>query len=318
MLKRNWGILLTVGLGLAISAVLWIQLRPRQPNLPTYQNEQSANQNYRPGGSGCQPEVLAAIRDRGQAARERERCAKEAEDHRLQSNDLVQQTRAADAAQAQADLAHQMAWMGLYGTIGGFLTLLAAGMAAFYARAAAQAAQSSLAHAADDLRPWLQISLEPHSGYNQREVVSLYCNAILKNVGKTPAQQVRVATSAAPLPVEYYQKYGPQEQVVLPDADFEKWQPILPGGQTTRLVSFEVPWDDVELSQGMRTKHMCPYVGVHVTYALPNGKRGETTATFQIGYAVPDEPKNVRGFRKSDRRNLEPLRVNEGIRGKIV
>lgn len=117
--------------------MIWILAKPAQPAVQSYQYEGAQNGNYKPGGSRCEPNILATIRDSRKAARERDACSKEAEEYRLQSNDLVQQTRAADAAQAQADLGYQGTWLTFLQTIGGFLTLIAAIAAAAYARDAA-------------------------------------------------------------------------------------------------------------------------------------------------------------------------------------
>lgn len=323
MLRRHWGILLALGVAVVGTPLLYIALEPGQPNLPAYEHAERGNEDYQAGGSRCQPSVLTAMRDSRDAASQRERCAKEAEDHRLQSNDLVQQARAADAAQAQARLAYDVAWMVVYGTIAGFLTLLAAGAAAFYARDAARAGKESLEHAQGvshaELRPWIQISLRASSGYNNPEKVSLYCLATLKNLGRTAAQEVRVGTTAAPVPYMYYDKYGAQELFTLPDDQMESWQSILPGGEVTRLVSFNVDWADAEpRSRKELPRHMCPYLGVHATYALGDGGRGETTTTFQIGIGDSVDPRKVLTFASDYGRNLDSLRVIEGVRGKIT
>lgn len=120
-----------------IAALLWAGLRPREPDLPAYQYGERASADYQPGGAGCQPRQLASLADKGKAASERKRCADATEQHRLQREDLIQQTRAADAAQAQAATNYDLARMALWGTIGGFLTLIAASLAAVYAREAA-------------------------------------------------------------------------------------------------------------------------------------------------------------------------------------
>lgn len=127
-----------------ISALLYVGLNPREPNLPAYQYGESIAAEFQAGGSGCQPAILATIGDKVKAARERNRCAEAIEEHRLKREDLTQQARAADAAQAQTWLNFYLARMALWGTIGGFLTLIAATLAAYFAREGAKAARDTV------------------------------------------------------------------------------------------------------------------------------------------------------------------------------
>lgn len=209
MLRRNWGIFLVIGLAVVGSPLLWFALQPGKPNLPVYEYAERGSPNYQAGGSRCQPSVLATTMDRREAASQGERCAKEAEDHRLQSNDLVQQARAADAAQAQALLAYKMTLMGVFGTIAGFLTLLAAGSAAYYARGAAREAKRnadfteganeiSRETAQAQLRPWItcaDFSIHPFTDSIVNEVLikrGLMGALHIKNTGANPAVDVRM------------------------------------------------------------------------------------------------------------------------------
>jgi hypothetical protein len=66
--------------------------------------EDARASKYYAGGETCQPSQIETIRDWRERFRKREACAKEAEDYRLQTNDLIQQTR---IAEAQASLAAQ-------------------------------------------------------------------------------------------------------------------------------------------------------------------------------------------------------------------
>ncbi|MFL6760373.1 MAG: hypothetical protein ACJ8FR_10440 [Sphingomonas sp.] len=105
---------------------------------------------------------MASIRNSRKRARDAQACEKEAEEYRLQTNDLVQQSRAANAAQAQAEIASQSLWTGFLQTLGGMLTLVAAVGAAFYAREAAREtrrqanlAEEQLGHTFHMVRPYL-------------------------------------------------------------------------------------------------------------------------------------------------------------------
>jgi hypothetical protein len=143
-IKQNWGVAFVLASGMIIAALLFVFLQPREPNLPTYQYGESRTANHQPGGRGCEPIVLATIANRIKALAERDRCAEAAEEYRLKSNDLVQQARTADATAEQTYLTLYLARIGLLGAIGGLLTLIAASLAAYFARDAAYAAHGSL------------------------------------------------------------------------------------------------------------------------------------------------------------------------------
>lgn len=143
-LKDNWGVAIVLAAGLIVGILMLVFLQPREPNLPAYEYSEGRTANYQPGGRGCEPQVLASIRERAKALAERDRCANEAEEHRLKSDDLVQQARTADATAAQTALTLDLTRFALWGTVGGLLTLIAASLAAYFARNAAYAARGSL------------------------------------------------------------------------------------------------------------------------------------------------------------------------------
>lgn len=121
----------------AITVAIGCWTWPISPRLTDYGEANPSNGHYRAGGHKCQPSALTAIRDSGKRIRQTDACAEKSEEYRQQTNDLIQQTRAADAAKAQADIATQQLWTGWMQTLGGFLTLAAAVGAAIYARDAA-------------------------------------------------------------------------------------------------------------------------------------------------------------------------------------
>lgn len=143
MLRRNWlllaALVVLAGITVAIGVVTW----PLQSALKSYGEADPRNDRYAAGGEQCQPKVLSAIGDRIERAGRATACAKEAEEYRQKTNDLIQQTRAADAAQSQTEIASQQLWTGWLQTLGGFLTLAAAVGAAIYARAAAKETKRS-------------------------------------------------------------------------------------------------------------------------------------------------------------------------------
>jgi len=119
------------------SFAIWAVGAPNLSTLSVYSYKNPENSEYLTGSEACQPKRSSAIRDGRKAERQRDACTKEADDYRLAKNDLIQQTRAANAAEAQANLAAQAVWLSFLQTIGGFLTLVAAAAAALYARVAA-------------------------------------------------------------------------------------------------------------------------------------------------------------------------------------
>ncbi|HET9640992.1 MAG TPA: hypothetical protein VFP12_17510 [Allosphingosinicella sp.] len=199
MSRDNRGIAIAAAAAVAGTAAIAALSWPDPPTLKRYAYEEARPGSVEGRGANCLPSRLAAIQDLVEAERQRIACAKEAEEHRLQTNDLIQQTRAADAAAAQAEIAKQVAWMTFLQTIGGFLTLTAAAAAAFYAREAARegrraadAAEKTLAHSAEtarvELRPYLAV--ENESVYQEDEESiprRIWIRVGYNNTGATPA-----------------------------------------------------------------------------------------------------------------------------------
>lgn len=305
MSERNWGLIIAAGLGVvSFSAAGGFVLAGQ-----TYSERQQVEASDR------------APRDKGGLQQaDTDHAGVPALVERIISNPEPRD----DAEREKRDLAAQentAAWTFWIVVLAAIQSALSAVGILFIVRSLRQA-EASLNHAREvshtDFRPWIQISVEPDSGYNDPEAVRFFCLATLKNLGRTPAQDVRVGTTAASIPVAYYEKYGPQERLTMAQHDMHKWQPILPGGEITRLVSFEVKWDDAEAIREEGPRYMCPYFGVHVTYALSGDQRGETVATFQIGLADKNAHREMRGFDATHERKLSPLLVQEGVRGKIT
>jgi hypothetical protein len=191
---------------------LWFFLQPGEPNHPRYEGFEKQKSGYQPGGPGCDLSRLARLPiPSREAAEERERCREAAEDYRLQANDLIQQTRSADAAQSVVALTYEQSRIALAGLILGLLTLAAAGAAAFYARRAAIETERGADAAADavkastegnrlnreafiaDQRPWLSVEATAAGPIvwkgNAVEMKFLF---VIENVGRTPALNVRI------------------------------------------------------------------------------------------------------------------------------
>lgn len=208
----NWRIILTL---IIIGAVCWataylLQPDPFQSSRNNFEGARPqayvphVPSTYVPGGSTCGTEELAELGFGPRADALRQECAEAAEAHRLQTNDLIQQTRAADAAEFQAKVSFRTSWIMLLQTIGAFLTLCAAAAAAIYARAAAREAKRSADIATQEVglvatiheaenRPWLLIDEVRLTSARVEQVYSgeqkfLVCTwqVTLVNSGKIP------------------------------------------------------------------------------------------------------------------------------------
>jgi hypothetical protein len=186
------GVLATIGITLLVTVALAAITWPSPPVLRTYNYEHPRAGGYAAGGHECDPFGLPFIPHDGEALRKRDDCAKEAEEQRINTNDLIQQTRAADAAVAQADLAAQAIWLTFFQTLGGFLTLVAAGVAAYFAREAAEHTKRGAdeAKTANDIvtRPVVYFSGgEGRIKFDGREI-SITSEIRIENGGNYPVQ----------------------------------------------------------------------------------------------------------------------------------
>ena len=160
MLKGERGFLVFIVICLVAGAIAWAAMRPAYPNLPTNEYKKAEETEYSPGSANCYPSRLKSLSD-GESLDERYRCETQAEQHRLQGDDLVQQTRAADASVKAVDIAFRQSLIDLAGAIFGMLTLLAAAYAAWYARKAAESGGRANEIALKTSRGYLAAVLEP-------------------------------------------------------------------------------------------------------------------------------------------------------------
>lgn len=182
MLKRDGRLIAVLVSAVTAAMLMLILLQPRWPDHSTY-DRKAPTADYKVGGAGCQPPILAAIEDSRKRLVERDRCAQAAEDYRLKVEDLEQQTRSANAGVAQAELTHYLATLGLWGAVGGFLTLIAAGLAAWYARGAANAARENLEAFINVERADVFVTLEDfHHGTG-----GVSFNIVASNLGRSSA-----------------------------------------------------------------------------------------------------------------------------------
>lgn len=198
MLRANRLLFLALGIVAILTAAIGVWTWPRQPTLVTYGEEGPRSSQYLPGGARCDPKAIAVISDVAERLRQADVCKKETEEYRLSTNDLIQQTRAANAARAQANIASQQLRTGWLQTLGGFLTLAAAVGAAIYARQAANHTREANGIARDSaikqLRPYLYCTKttcgDGTTDVGGVEVQSLTYQAFFQNFGETPAKDV--------------------------------------------------------------------------------------------------------------------------------
>ena len=157
----HWRVVATV-IGLAVaSTALWIGLQPRYPNIPANEDLQGQDPAYRAGGPECEPQWLAGLSGR-YADGIRQACAEAAEEHRLKTNDLVQQTRSAVSAEAVVMLTYDQSRIALIGLLLTLWAFAAAAAAAVYARKAADETERT----ADTAIAGLELSSEDTSSPN--------------------------------------------------------------------------------------------------------------------------------------------------------
>jgi hypothetical protein len=205
--------------GAVAGVVAWRTVAPSAPTLLRYEPLEPQAKAYVPGGRSCDPGAPPRMSG-GQTAKpavDPDDCAEMAETHRLVASDLVQQTRAAQAAEQTARLSYDQARIAAYQTILNVLTLFAtaiAGAAAFaaanYAKWAAKEGARS-ANAADEAVKIARLSDRPHLLFDLKvvsgsaaniavedgvEVSPWHLQYTIKNYGNSPAWISRIVFDA--------------------------------------------------------------------------------------------------------------------------
>lgn len=204
MSRRNWYFAATVVGYLAGAAILWAALRPNWPIIPGSEYQKAEQSEYDPGSPRCLPSRLGGL-DGPEAADERYRCELAAEARRLAGEELVQQTRSAEADIAMVDLAYRQTLISLAAVLSSLLTLVAAFYAAWYARRAAEetsrsakAAEDTLSHSRDLAELHLRAYMAPDLPTLERwpaddhgTDLGYRARVNFKNYGSTPAKALR-------------------------------------------------------------------------------------------------------------------------------
>ena len=202
MPSRNRKLDTALGIVAVITLAIGIGTLPHSPTTQQFRYDNPYNENYRPGGSECEPATLARIASTKVRLSKTEDCQKQAEEYRQNSDDLTQQTRAANAAQAQADIASQQLWTGWLQTLGGFLTLAAAVGAAIYARDAAKHTREGNEITQQAQRAWVTVDIKPSRIAPARgKGLEVKFDLLVQNIGDTIAShfdvEARVFTKKA-------------------------------------------------------------------------------------------------------------------------
>lgn len=292
MRKLNLEMLLILGgavVGAALIAVLtWPRVRP----LP----ERSVASVQAKSLLGVDPECTKASLAKlpaAEAKKQKYACAKAVEERRLALDDLVQQTRSADAAAQQADLAGQATWLAFVQAIGGFVTLVAAGAAAWYARHAAEIAARSYRaerkRAKQLDRPWICIDLQACSDLDTIGTTTKFrVNLQMHNTGAQVARNVLGW-------VEIFEGAGGVEKAKKDvEARIERiWNSRLEknGGENLRTIlpnrsSTVACTQEIQL----KTKSSSVRAVAWVKYLLPSGETGTAWEVFEYCVAKPNQP----------------------------
>ena len=235
MSRSNRGYI-AAGFGVAaviVAGVLAVALDPNEPELTGNVGYEKQWESYRPGGSDCEPAEIQRLAGRERTDRTIS-CQEQAEQRRLERNDLIQQRRSADAADAMAVMAYQQTRIAAWGIALGFITMAAAIGAAFYARQAAVATEENVRIAQDasrsagdaltiaqrnaDAAALLASGQEDTAKRRLRAYLGvldvIFCymektpdefvpgvRVVVRNFGSTPSHLIRVNISATWLPV---------------------------------------------------------------------------------------------------------------------
>lgn len=173
---------------------------------------------------------------------------------------------------------------------------------------AVTAAQDSLAHAKKistlDLRPWIEINMTPNWGLCYADHFIISCIVEMKNIGRTPAKNVKVENTVIPMPpinigalTQFYEH--PFSVKTTDDRTA-----ILPGCKTSIQQLIWVDWgENTDVDKIIGT---VPLVGINILYELPNGEIGQTSASYYVG--IESGPMNgLAAIRNTDQTEIGNL-----------
>jgi hypothetical protein len=165
-------------------ALIVILLDPEKPNPSGDSGYQEKDPEYYPGGSECYPSNLMRTAGR-EGAEKAIACAEAAEQHRLSTNDLIQQRRSANAADAITVLTYEQARVSKWALVFSVLTFAAAAAAAVYARSAIRATRKI-----GQAQVRAYITVEGVPDIKRIEAGRPIADLSVRNTGQSPAYSV--------------------------------------------------------------------------------------------------------------------------------
>jgi hypothetical protein len=202
--------LVVVALAVTAALAAWarVYVSPRNPDLTAYQDTGGPQQDYWPGGAGCEPKRLNSLPPKD-ALSVRERCAVAAKNYyedqaalkeAARSNELAEEGLRLSAQQVRAAFVQTIATVLAFGAA--ILAAVFAGFAAWHAKRSADADNLALAEARESstfskavTQPYLYVIIDESNAKsclidklfqppNRPVVYVVFC---VKNYGKTPA-----------------------------------------------------------------------------------------------------------------------------------
>jgi hypothetical protein len=243
-------------------------------------------------GSAVEPEIyipppLFGIFERPNTADETAEPCEKGKDNR--NSDLCAQWKAADAAEVSADWAGDTFWLGLVGTVFGCFTLIAAALAAYYAKRAAEETKRGADAAHDAIvvtRELGQVQVRAYVAIGNIRVIGFNPDMTpeisykIKNVGQSPAMRFqnvsRFAIAEKP------------DEAKLNFAGGEKWDgpsvDLLPGAESAQITKLPHLTKEIYESAMNRDGYLVFY-GI-AKYRTVFGKRCYVTFS---SYLLPDD-----------------------------
>jgi archaellum component FlaG (FlaF/FlaG flagellin family) len=305
----RWGAYAALGIGtVALLSTVWWYSSPQEPNIPRQERSQGPEADYQPGGSNCKPWKLYGLNGL-KALTERDRCAAAYEEHRIEQDNLNQQIRSVDLAEGNLRLSVRQARSGFVQTVATVAAFLAAAIAAYFAKRAADHTKRGADIAEKGLlaneRAWLSVELIrtgdfifSRGGNADIEVVLL-----IKNIGKTPALNVHTTVrlmcdgNETIKEIEEFSDYCRRvdrrfSRLLLPQQSYER--PWVPGLEPSEMPeSSKTSGTILPVVVGCVTYQTLPDHSLHQTVICYNlsaaGEGGEFAGLIQRGQMVPKE-----------------------------
>ena len=269
--------LISMAIGASIAGLMWV-----------WPNEQyTIRSDFEPARSGsilindqnCNEKTIKRMAS-DQARDAAKRC-NEADATRVTTNDLIQQTRAADASERQALIATQAARVGYFQAVVAVLTLVSAAIAAVYSGYAASLAKLALkdqreSSAATD-RPWLCLTVTPCADFKVKQgVADFKVDIMAENIGSRVAQDITCW-------IEGYQGASRDDF----DAAYEKMEENMRGlkGREHKGLRTALPGRSAHFRSPLPaalSRRASLRAIAYVEYKLPNGKSGHSWEAFQF------------------------------------